>query len=536
MNSKIVFFIKNKNYIILILIFYSILCFLNTGNSWDLRDHFLSGKSTFEYLFSLGKINNHFNLREYNSASYWTFSYFLTQFFPKAYDLKIFNLVNLIFGWLGLIGFYKLGKILFNKNIGIIFFLTLFFQPIYFGHMSINPKDIILAMSHLWIFYFVVFYLKKQNDDFNSQKIIYKISSLLAIATGIQLYFIVTLLPIIIFVFLEIFLLKKIQNKFFNKKKFIKDVLIIFILFYSFLIFFWIDAHQNIIFKPIELFLSALDAPRGWPGNMLNGKIFFSWEAPKYYLIYLLLIKSPEYILSLYIVFFVFIYKIIVFFKKKFRFFLPKLYLLITLAFFPHFLSIVSPFPLYDGVRLFIWSIPYTLIIPSLSIYYLIYNKNIILKFCKNFILTLFVYYLIIFFSYTPYQYTYLNFLSGSPKNKNTKFENDYWGVTLSELMHKIKKKPFANNSKNLKVFFCGVPIKILKEEIKKNQIINFYSTDIRESEYIILTNRVFAIDDKKNKKIVIKKCLDLVEEPIVTVKRFGHTLSIFGKIKNNSF
>lgn len=241
MNKKIYnFALNNKTILIFFLIIYSIYCSLNVGSSWDLRSHLLLGKSTFDYIFSFGKINNdsYVNLREYNSSSYWTFVYFLTQFFPKNFDLKIFNLINLSISWLTLIGFYKLGKILFNNKIGIILFLLLYFNPTFFGHMSINPKDTILAMAHIWIFYLIILYLRKQNNFYDSKKIIYKISFLLAIATGIQLYFIVSLIPIFIFLIFEIFFFKYIHNKLFNKKKFIKDLILTLIIFYFFLIFF----------------------------------------------------------------------------------------------------------------------------------------------------------------------------------------------------------------------------------------------------------------------------------------------------------
>lgn len=536
MNKEIYnFALNNKTILIFFLIIYSIYCSLNVGSSWDLRSHLLLGKSTFDYIFSFGKINNdsYVNLREYNSSSYWTFVYFLTQFFPKNFDLKIFNLINLSISWLTLIGFYKLGKILFNNKIGIILFLLLYFNPTFFGHMSINPKDTILAMAHIWIFYLIILYLRKQNNFYDSKKIIYKISFLLAIATGIQLYFIVSLIPIFIFLIFEIFFFKYIHNKLFNKKKFIKDLILTLIIFYFFLIFFWIDTHSNILFKPIELFISGLDASRGWPVNILNGKVFFSWEAPKYYFINLLIFKSPEFILFLYLLFIIFFIKIKNFYKTKDIYFSYKFFYLFILFIFPNILILLNPFPLYDGLRLYLWSIPYYLIIPGLTIYYLL-SKIELLSIKIYFFIILFTatYHLFTFFSYTPYQYTYLNFLSGT--NKNEKFESDYWGVTLKELIHKIKKNYIKKENKNIYVFFCAVPSDVIKEEISKNKIINMYSVDIKQAEYIILTNRIFAKEIKNQNKLQIDKCLNYIENNLVTVQRLNHTLSIFGKIKKN--
>ena len=54
---------------------------------------------------------------------------------------------------------------------------------------------------------------------------------------------------------------------------------------------------------------------------------------------------------------------------------------------------------------------------------------------CK---IPVFIYYLFIFFSFTPYQYTYLNKFIGNLSNAHKKFENDYWAVSIKELVNQI--------------------------------------------------------------------------------------------------
>ena len=60
------------------------------------------------------------------------------------------------------------------------------------------------------------------------------------------------------------------------------------------------------------------------------------------------------------------------------------------------------------------------------------------------------------------------------------------------------------------------------------------YSVDIKQAEYIILTNRIFAKEIKNQNKLQIDKCLNYIENNLLTVQRLNHTLSIFGKIKKN--
>ena len=532
MSNRLFNFLASKRKFLILSIFsYSVICALLIGNSWDLNAHLLLGKSTFNYLFSFGIIDNkeYVNLREYNSSSYWTIVYFITQLFPKNLELNIFNLINLFVSWLTLIGFYKLGKILYNKDIGIIFFIILFFYPVFFGHMAINPKDTILAFCHIWIFYLVLYYLKNQSKNLKSNKILWKIGFLLAVGTGIQLFFIVSLFPIFFFILLEILIFKKIISEKFSIKIFLKDFLFVFVIFYTILILFWIDTHDNIIIDPFKLLIKALEADRGWPANMLNGKVFFSKEPPLDYILTSFFFKTPEYIIGLFIAFIVLFRKIKNFFNKETKNFEYTLIYIFLILLFPNIILFINPFPVYDGIRLFIWFLPYAMIIPGLTIYYLVNNLNIYHYKVFSYVISIFfIFHIFIFFLYTPYQYTYLNIFSGVPSKKNQKFVNDYWGVTLQELIKKIKIDNNLDDKKVIKVFLCGVPHKIINKAILDNNISNLFIRDEKDADYVILTNRIILTDDASKKKL--KKCIDYVDQELITVKRSGHTLAIFGK------
>jgi len=526
-----IFLLKKKKIILTFLILYSIYNALIIGVSWDLPFHLNQGKVIFNYLFSFGSLNENVHYREFYSASYWTIVYFISQFFPRDYSLQIFHLVNLSIGWMTLFGFYKLGKILFNENIGVLFFIFLFFHPVFFGHMSINGKDTILTFSHIWIFYFFIEYLNKQNNNFESKKIIIKIAILLSLATGIQLYFPATLIPLFFFGMLEIFFLKKFININFNYKKLIKDIFFIFLIFYFIMIIFWVDAHNNILKLPVNLFLDSFNTDRGWKTNMINGNIYFSNTTPLHYILTLTIYKSPEYLLLLYIFFIFFYFSIQKFFAKNFKLFNHNLSLILSIIFFPTFLLMISPFQVYDGLRLFLWYVPYTVMIPALTAYYLLINYKILIN--KLALLSTFVFfffYLINFFGYTPFHYTYLNALAGKPSEKNLRFVNDYWGTSLNELIKKIDDHEEIKNKK-ITVYSCGYNNQILKKYIK-NIKSNIILSDRNNSDYIIFNNRTLLFTKKNKKKL--QNCYDYLEKKIVTVTRMGHELGAFGLIKKN--
>ena len=118
------------------------------------------------------------------------------------------------------------------------------------------------------VFNLAIKYLKSKNT-----KYIYYISILSAIGTGINLFFFGSLIPIIIFFFLEIFILKKFNNPEIKIKKFFGDFLKGFLLFYFILVLFWIDTHPNIFVLPFKYFYewAFSELWRGYFYILLNG-------------------------------------------------------------------------------------------------------------------------------------------------------------------------------------------------------------------------------------------------------------------------
>ena len=116
--------------LIILLISFSIYCALTVGEAWDERYELLRGKTTLDYFFSLGKIDNHILYREFNSTIYYTLLYFLTTIFPSQYQIEISHLINSSFSILSIFGIRKICKELFNYKVGNIAFLIIFFYPV----------------------------------------------------------------------------------------------------------------------------------------------------------------------------------------------------------------------------------------------------------------------------------------------------------------------------------------------------------------------------------------------------------------------
>ena len=128
----------------------------------------------------------------------------------------------------------------------------------------------------------------------------------------------------------------------------------------------------------------------------------------------------------------------------------------------------------------------------------------------------------------TPYHYTYLNILNGKPENYSQKFENDYWGSSIKELIYK------TNLNKNSKIVFssCGIADFYAKFYLKRAGFSNFSFEDLENSEFIIMTNRTTFIKENINVSENVTNCFKKFEGPDITqVKRNGVVLSVIRKI-----
>ena len=522
---------KYEKIILYSLIFFSFYCAIVVGRSWDEGYNLLHGKITLEYLFSLGKIDKELFYRESYSSIYWSLQYLITQIFPNKYEIEISHITNLVVSLGTIFGLSKLSSEFFNKKIGKITFLILFFYPVFFGHMGFNSKDTILAFSHVWITYLLIKYLKNQNITDKRNKYTILIGILSAVATGIQILFLGSLLPIILFISLEVIYLKKFSTKYFDVKKFFLDLLKCFVFFYLLLVLFWIDTHSNILTLPFKFLAGTLSDTywTGWPFNLVNGNYYISSNVPKNYLFISLLYKSPEYMLLTYLAFPFLIFFNKNYFKNKFKLFYSKIYLICFILIFPNIVIFFLPYPLYDGLRLFLWTVPYACILPAITIYYILENINkSFFKFLGLFLSVFIFYFLFNFFQITPYQYTYLNFLNGKSENKYTKFENDYWAVSIKEL---IMKSDFKKN-KVLKFSTCGVNKGVVKKYLLKKGYRNFKFVDVGQSDHIIMTNRVVSKSHEVSNTNDLINCFDKFKgDNIVEVKRGSLILSSITKL-----
>ena len=90
---------------------------------------------------------------------------------------------------------------------------------------------------------------------------------------------------------------------------------------------------------------------------------------PNQYLLINYLYKLPEFIIFLYIISIPIIVLRFKKLKKDFKNFKNKILFLALLLIFPHLVLIFITYPIYDGIRLFLWVTPYIVVILAITFF-----------------------------------------------------------------------------------------------------------------------------------------------------------------------
>ena len=519
---------------------YALYCVMQLGLTWDIAYHYELGKDRLDYLFSLGsKVSTNYT-KEWNPDKFYpgvysTISIFFAHFLSKKYIFESIYIINLIFAFLAVFGIQKISREFFNKQIGKITFVICLFNPIFFGHMGINTMDIPMASAYIWFFYSTIKYLKKQHIYEKKNYYVFYSALALGFVLGIRYSFIIMLIPIFLFIFLEIFYFKILINKRFSKKVFYIDAAKVLIFAYLMMVLFWPETHPNIFLLPIKFAIEGLSVPFGAPFTLYNGEILLTHKLPTTYFLVNLFYKLPEFIILSYLIFFCFFIKVGFYFKKRIKGFYFKIFSILFILIFPNLLLFVNPWGIYDGIRLFLYLIPFICIPPALISFFLykMIKKNLY-KYIFLLLVIFQIFFLFNFFALTPYQYVYLNFFAGKYSENSKKFENDYWGISTKELISKISNKEVITNNSKIKVAVCGITDVHIKYYLKRYKNLKFKIVNLDENfDYIIMNNRInwdlknIEIDTMKN-----KTCFDkYLGEDIIQIKRRGLILSKLTKI-----
>src|SRR3989440_9219196 len=130
--------------------------FADYGVTWDEDVHNWYGYFALDYYLSLftdERALNWLNLYNYGAA-FDMIAAALNKFSPLGvYETR--HLLNGLVGLIGLVGCWKLGRVLGGARAGFIALLFLLLTPNYYGQMFNNPKDIPFAVGGVWATHFL---------------------------------------------------------------------------------------------------------------------------------------------------------------------------------------------------------------------------------------------------------------------------------------------------------------------------------------------------------------------------------------------
>ena len=517
--------------IITILIFFGLWNSLVIGGSWDEPFHAANGIRRLRYLISFGEYqnyqyaNNQFYPGLYDTLSS-SISYLLYKIYPNFFQNFFFSIkhfINFIFSALSVYGLYSFVK-LFSKNELLALFSSLLtvLNPFFFGHMGINPKDTIIFFSLIWFLYFFYKYISKEKDLKN----LILFSFFVGFGCGIRISFLAIIFPVILFgIFYYLKIFKYSSGDFFKKK--IPDIAISLIIILSLTLLTWPHLHQGNFIILFEALKNSIFWEAGPRLVLINGIFHETSNTPKNYFLSFLLFKMPIYQSLIFFISIILIFLKKDFFKNYINEFYKFTFLNLFIILFIVFLTIVMNVKIYDGIRLFLFLIPFFCTICAFSIIYFFLNfKKSFINFVSS---GLFIFLLAIslsrFINLSPYQYTYLNYNFINLDKATNKFENDYWNTSWKELINNLPKEINGKKLNKFNISICGGDIDIARYYLSKKYK-RFNITHPSEADFIIMTNRAsFNKNDKRT-------CFDIYKgQDLFFVKRANLILSKFTKI-----
>lgn len=337
-------------------------------------------------------------------------------------------------------------KVKYNTTKVNIFIIFLLLVPSFTGHALFNLKDIPYLIQLFLINLFLINNYGEEVQSEYSKKRIFIASFLIALSASIR----INAYLFIFFTFGLIFL-KHITTKKVNKI-FILEAGIS--LFSSIVVLFLLSPQGWL--RPFQLFQKTLDHQfnHGWPGSTLtNGEFVIAQEVSSTYLFEWFLSRMPLFIFAGLIAFAFLV------FTRKLKLTLYSQYSLIFVVFVFSTFPIIRP-TAYDGLRHFLFVIPYLIILFTESFEYFLTRKN---YFSMFYVLVIVFYGVFTQYGLGPYKYVYFNetvnladaaYYCDESIDGCGNWPTDYWGYKGKEIAEYINTN-FEENFSQDKIMVC---------------------------------------------------------------------------------
>jgi len=447
--------------------------FRHYGITWDEELQSQYGQAIVDYYFSGFKDQRYaeiFNLYLYG-GTFDGLASLIDRFTPfSVYETR--HLVNAFFGWLGLWGTWRLGRLLGGEAVGLLALALLTFTPMYYGHMYNNPKDIPFAAGVIWSIYFMTRCYQTLPRVYVGR--ILKLGIILGLTLGIRVGGVMLVLfwgvPLALHV-LQPILHKRDKAALWQSAKlglslFLRLVLPVMALSYAVMLICWPWAQQAPISNPLRAIAEFSNFPQDVE-ILLDGTIYRSTQLPWYYVPLYFGVQLPELPLFLLAANIVMLPRIWRTMAANKRYGLLLIYLM---AFAPILYAMLRHPALYDAVRHFLFAVPLFCILAAFTAHSLsnwaigefeLKISRLAIGCGIGIILALFIVtQWAIMYRLHPYEYIYANRFAGGVAGAYGKYELDYWGSSFKEAAQKLQilvnKQGGVPSGKMYRIAICG--------------------------------------------------------------------------------
>ena len=452
----------------LLLVVLVFMVFKDYGVSWDDPVHAFYGKCVLNFYKSIFKDRScmHYGLLMYYGGLFDMISAMIAPLRCGYFETR--HLLNALVGVIGIVGAWKLAKLLGGFGAALLASVLLFLEPSYFGHMFINPKDIPLAAGYVFSLYYIV----KAMDHWPRlpKGLVVKLGLAIGCTLGVRVggilllcYFFATAFAYAAY---RVSLMLRTEET--ESPPWVKPVLVslaetsVIALTVMFISWPWVQ--QKPFINPFEALMVANKFP--WNGAvLLAGKIVPAMILPSSYILEYFMVKTSELVLlglcvgCLMAIWHLFNNKLL---ENKI---ITLRYVFICfVAIFPVAYSILTHMILYDAHRHLLFVLPLLCVISGAALWKLI-NISIIKHFHIGVVIATIICLLILRQAYYnirlhPYEYIYYNVLTGGVQGANGRYEKDYWGLSFKEaseaLADRLKMDGDNNNGKKFNIFING--------------------------------------------------------------------------------
>ncbi|MBB3773201.1 hypothetical protein FHS55_003832 [Angulomicrobium tetraedrale] len=356
------------------------------------------------------------------------------------------HLLSAGFGFMGLIGVWRLGKLLGGEKAGIVALLLLAFTGMYGGAMFTHTKDVPFAAAMVWSLYFITV-LVARLPDLPSWRVIVGLGAAVGCALGLRVGGVFAVFYLLVTVGAGALVFRSVWLPFRLLPRLIVSGLVALAIMA--VTWPWSMLPPSNLFKAMGAFNNfSFDL-----STLFNGQLVPIDKIPSTYMTEYLLIKLPE--LTLFGILMALVaaaFSLMRLLRQGAVVEATALHPRRLVAFLPLLLAIGTPIvftlldgpPLYNGIRHFLFVIPPVTVLAALGLtagWRLLWPRSRALGLGFAAVVTaLFALNAVSLIRLHPYEYVAYNQLVGGTPGAWGRFEGDYWSSSLREAALDLRK------------------------------------------------------------------------------------------------